>query len=407
MNKMVRRSAQLCLMDDFDEETINAKRDLYVEDENGNWKFNTAISHRMMSNNSVAYYSKPSIEELKRRFETIRHSAEGNFYNMETATARNDTCKVTNPCGEILLDSHQFCNLTTVNCMAFVENGYLDYDKLIEAQKLSARAGYRVATLELELPKWNLKQAQDRLTGVSLTGWFDMVNATNMSEQEQFLLAKDLRVAAREAVNSYAERLGLKPSKLVTAIKPEGTISQLPTVSSGLHFSHSPYYVRRVRINSHDPLVKVCEELGYPVFPEVGQEIESCRTKVIEFPVKAPEGRTKYTVSAIEQLKIYKLFMEWYVDHNASNTIVVREEEWDDVIQWVYDNWDSVVGITFISLDDSFYSLLPYEAITKAEYEDRLSKMKPFDHTLLSKYETHLDYDVEDDTCTTGLCPIR
>lgn len=404
---MVRRSAQLCLMDDFDEETINAKRDLYVEDENGNWNFNIDISHRMMSNNSVAYYSKPSLEELKRRFETIRHSAEGNFYNMETARKRNDSCKTTNPCGEILLDSHQFCNLTTVNCMAFVNDGKLDEFELLRAQQLSARAGYRVATLELELPKWNLKQSRDRLTGVSLTGWFDMVNAVGMTIEDQIELARKLREIARTTIDTYAERLGLNPSKLITAIKPEGTISQLPTVSSGLHFSHSPYYVRRVRINAHDPLVKVCEELEYPVFPEVGQDIETCRTKVVEFPVKAPEGKTKYTVSAIEQLEVYKMFMENYVDHNASNTISVKDDEWNGVIQWVYDNWDSVVGITFISLDDSFYSLLPYESITKEEYETRLSKMKKFDPTLLSKYETHEGYDVTDDSCTSGLCPIR
>lgn len=293
--------------------------------------------------------------------------------------------------------------------MAFVENGQLNYEKLLRAQELSARAGYRIATLELELPKWNEMQARDRLIGTSFTGWQDMVNSTGISIEEQKELARAMRKAAQDAANEYADSLGLNRPELVTSIKPEGTLSQLPTVSSGLHFSHSPYYIRRVRINSSDPLVKVCEELGYPIFPEVGQEMETARTKVIEFPVKAPDGKTKYNVSAIEQLEIYKLFMEEYVDHNASNTISVKNDEWDGVIEWVYNNWDSVIGITFMSLDDSFYSLLPYESITEEEYQERKSKMKPFVPSLIEKYEDRsVEEDLEGDpSCASGGCPIR
>jgi len=291
--------------------------------------------------------------------------------------------------------------------MAFVdENGKLDEKSLLRAQELSARVGYRIAMLELELPEWNKMQARDRLIGTSVTGWQDMVNATGMTIQEEKILAKKMRTVAQNAAYEYADALGSNRSELVTSIKPEGTLSQLPTVSSGLHFSHSPYYVRRIRINSADPLVKVCEELGYPMFPEVGQDWETCRTKVVEFPVKAPEGRTKYTVSAIEQLEIYKMFMEEYVDHNASNTVSVRDEEWDDVIKWVYNNWDSVIGITFISLDNSFYQLLPYESITEAEYNTRKAKMKPFNPELLLKYE-HREEEIIDDECASGSCPIR
>lgn len=95
----------------------------------------------------------------------------------------------------------------------------------------------------------------------------------------------------------------------MTTVKPEGTLSQLPTVSSGVHYSHSPFFIRRVRISSSDPLLKVCEELGYPVHPEVGQGPANPATKVVEFPVKSPMGKTKYDISAIERLENYKLFM--------------------------------------------------------------------------------------------------
>jgi hypothetical protein len=310
-----------------------------------------------------------------------------------------------------LLDSHSFCNLVTINCMAFVdENGKLNKEGILETQRLNARLSYRVTLPALELPKWNAVQVRDRLLGLSLTGWIDMVNATNMSTEEQRILLRELKSVAVESANEYADELGLNRSELVTCVKPEGTLSLLPTVSSGLHANHSEYYIRRIRINAQDPLLKACEELGYPIFPEVGQDIETCKTKVVEFPVKAPKGKTKYDITAIEQLEIYKMFMEEYVDHNASNTIsVLRDEEWNDIVDWVYDNWDTVIGITFISLDDSFYQLMPYESCTKEEYEERKSKLKPITNSVLSKYE-RFDYlvdDLEDDSCTNNVCAVR
>lgn len=93
----VRRSAEMCFVDETDDEALNAKRDLYTQDENGNWLVNTDIIHRMMSNNSVAYYKRPTLEELKKRFEIIKYSAEGNFYNVEAALKRKHNFKISNP----------------------------------------------------------------------------------------------------------------------------------------------------------------------------------------------------------------------------------------------------------------------------------------------------------------------
>lgn len=315
---------------------------------------------------------------------------------------------VVHNCGEILLDDRGMCNLTTVNVMAFVKDGELDLESLLGAQKLSARAGYRMTCVTLEKHKWDNVQQRDKLLGCSLTGWQDMVNATKMNIEQQAYVLRQLRDIATSSSSVYAKQIGGNVPLLVTTLKPEGTMSQLPTVSSGIHYSHSPYFLRRVRINAHDPLVKVCEELEYPIFPEVGQSEENCSTKVIEFPIRAPEGRTKYDVSAIEQLENYKLFMKNYVQHNASITVHVREHEWEEVEQWVWDNWDDVVAVSFISLDDSFYKLMPYESILKEELESRLSKMKPFNPSLLQKYEQReTELDIGDDGCESGICPIR
>lgn len=93
----VRRSAEMCFVDEDDQETVNAKRDLYIQDDRGQWVANQEILHRAMSNNSVAYYKKPTFESLHKRFDVIRYSAEGNFYNMEAAKKRKSNVKISNP----------------------------------------------------------------------------------------------------------------------------------------------------------------------------------------------------------------------------------------------------------------------------------------------------------------------
>lgn len=403
----VRRSSEIMLIDEDDQECIDAKANLYQEI-NGEWYIDKSISHRQMSNNSIFYFKKPEREKLHWQIEKMRYSGEPAWINQEAMNRRSSSPrKGVNPCGEVLLDDKGMCNLTTINVLAFVKDGVLDKEALLNAQRLSVRSAYRMTCVEMELPKWNDVLQRDKLLGCSLTGWQDMVNATGLSIDEQRRLLHHLRETAHKEAKVYSREIGQNEPILVTTVKPEGTLSQLPTVSSGVHFSHAPFYVRRVRISASDPLVKVCEELGYPVFPEVGQEWETCQTKVVEFPVKAPSGRTKKEVSAIEQLEIYKMFMEEYVDHNCSITVHVRDDEWDAAEQWIWDNWDNQVGITFIPLEDAFYQLMPYEEISEKEYNDRKSKMRPFIPSLISAYESETEVEILSEECHTGLCPVR
>ena len=351
-----------------------------------------------------AYYGKNptviSINILEKQKVYDFSEPETNWGIVENVVAHN--------CAEILLDSCGLCNLTTVNVFAFVIDGILDIEALLEAQRLSARSGYRMTCVELELPKWDAVQKRDRLTGCSLTGWQDMVNATRMTKIEEAELLRKLRKVAHDTINTYAQELGLPVSLLITTVKPEGTLSKIPGVSSGVHYSQAPWYIIRVRINAHDPLVKVCEELNYPIFPENGQDIETCTTKVIEFPVKSPIGKTKFDVSAIEQLEDYKMFMDNYVDHNASITVTVRDNEWNQVEDWIWNNWEDVVAVSFLSLSDSFYQLMPQEAITEGEYNKRVSEMKTFIPSLISKYElVETEFDIGNDGCESGVCPVR
>ena len=403
----VRRTSEVVLFNKDDQEILNAKNNLY-EQIDGKWIKNEVIDYREMSNNSIFYTSKPTREQLTWHVKQMRYSGEPGFMNAEAAAKRRPNLQGANPCMEVLLDRNQMCNLTTVNVLSFVNEGKLNKKGLFEAQRLSLRAGFRMTFLDLELDQWDIRQKRDRLVGCSLTGWQDMVNAAGMTKEEQSELRKKLRDIIHQEAKNYAGKLGVEPPLLMTTVKPEGTLSQLPTVSSGVHHSHSPYFIRRVRINSSDPLLKVCEELGYDIKPENGQTEENCRTKVISFPCSAPKGKTKNEVTAIEQLENYRSFQREYTDHNTSITVHVKNDEWEKVEEWLWNNWDEVVAVSFVSLDDSFYAQMPYEAITKKEYEKRLKEIIPFIPSLISKYEKEeVEIDVGDESCVNGVCPIR
>ncbi|MBH1941723.1 ribonucleoside-triphosphate reductase, adenosylcobalamin-dependent [Mobilitalea sibirica] len=403
----VRRSAMMVICDEEDEEVITAKRNIYrVVD--GNWIEDPEISHRKMSNNSVLYTHRPSLERIKEIINSIRINGEPGFINGTEAFRRKEAFQGCNPCGEILLQSKQCCNLTTNNLMAFVNGDTLDTDRLEEVLRLSTRVAIRMTLVDVELPEWNKVMQEDRIIGISLTGMMDMVNKTNMSFKELETLLKRLREVVHTEGKRYSEELGIEAPKLMTTIKPEGSLSTLPCVSSGIHFAHSNYYIRRIRISATDPLFKMIEQQGcYPIYNEIGQTDDNCSIKVIEFPIKAPEGRTKYEVSAIEQLELYKMSMMHWSDHNTSITVHVREHEWEEVAHWVYENFDYVVGITFLPLMEETYPLLPYEITTKEDYEHRIKQVKPIDYELLARFDDDEEHNIIDAECDTGVCPVR
>ncbi len=400
----VRRTAETAIISPDDDEVIEAKSDLTPD------KF-----HRFMSNNSIFFEEKPSFERLQHIFHTLRYTGEPGFVNAAEGKRRRPDFEGLNPCFEILLPRDSVCNLTTVNMLAFVKDGKLLKEELMAAERLSARACFRMTCIELELHEWNLTHQRDRLLGCSMTGWQDAMSALDYSREEQIELLKELRATIRAAADEYAAELGVNSSLLVTAVKPEGTLSLVAGgVSPGLHYSHSEYFIRRIRVNANDPLAKTAEALGWSVHPEVGQVEPDVRTKVIDFPCYSPVKRTKYDVSATEQLQTYYDFQKYYTEQNSSNTISVKDDEWDEVCRNVYEHWDEMLACSFLSLSDHHYELAPYESITKEEYEVMVATMEDFNPNLLNFYEKATgnkgkEYEILDDReeCAAGVCPLK
>lgn len=405
----VRRTAEIAIIDPNDEECVHAKDNI-----------EPGMEHRYMSNNSIYQEEKPNREKIHELFNSIRTSGEPGIINVAEAKRRRSDFAGVNPCAEVLLPPNAVCNLTTVNMVAFVnENGDVDWDGLELAFLLSARAGYRMTCVDLELDGWNEAHHRDRLTGCSMTGWQDFVAKVRPDVLKRAGgkagVLKWLRTAVHEAGEEIAQELQTPVPLLMTALKPEGSLSLVANgVSPGVHWQHSPYFIRRIRVNAHDPLALTAKELGWQIHPEVGQEMETATTIVIDFPVKSPATVTKADVSAVEQLEEYLLFQKHYTDMNTSNTITVKPDEWEEVEDFVYNHWDDMLGVTFLELNSTYYPLLPYEECTKEEYEELKSKMKEFDPDLLNEKELSTrnmgkEFEILDDreSCASGVCPIR
>jgi hypothetical protein len=200
-----------------------------------------------------------------------------------------------------------------------------------------------------------------------------------------------LQILQYEAVKTnaeFAQRLQIPASAAVTCVKPSGNSAQLFNCSSGLHPRYAQHYIRRLRIGAYTPIAKLLKDAGVPWFPEVGQSADAATVLVFEFPVAAPAGApTRHDLSAIQQLDNWLDWKDHYTEHNPSVTIYVNDEEWPAVGAWVYENFDSIGGLSFLPKDGGMYELAPYEEISAEEYSKRTAALPAIDFSRLSEYE--------------------
>ena len=239
--------------------------------------------------------------------------------------------------------------------------------------------------------------------GVSITGQWD---SEEVRKPETLRTLRDEAIAANA---TYAARFGINPATAVTAIKPSGTVSQTLNTSSGIHPRHAQYYIRRIRISATDSLFKLLKDAGVPYHPEVGQSADTATTYVLDFPVRAPEGATvRDDLSALEQLEYWKNVKQNYTEHNPSATISVGENEWIEVVNWVYHHFDLIGGLSFLPRSEHVYQLAPYEAISEARYHELVAAFPTIDYARLYEYERVDETEQKRElACAGGTCEIE
>jgi ribonucleoside-diphosphate reductase alpha chain len=368
---------------------------------------------RTMANNSAVYEEKPSSTEFLKEWLALALSGTGErgIFNRgsllkQLPERRSKTFSKyvsyagTNPCGEIILRSKQFCNLS-----AIIVRPNDNETTLLRKIGIASLLGTYQATLT-NFPylsaEWKKNCEEESLLGVSFTGYYD-----NETVREPSVLRK-MRDKAVRVNKYYAKKFKIKQSTCVTCVKPSGNSSQLLGTASGMHPRYAKYYIRRVRINATDPLLKMLRDQGVPCHPEVGQDPEMAISYVLEFPAKSPDNAVlKDEIAAIDLLEEWKKIKQNFTEHNPSATIYVGEDEWLKVANWVYENWEIVGGLSFLSRSEHVYQLAPYEEIDKKTYNRLSKRLEGVNFSKLVLYER------EDNTtgakefaCVGGACDL-
>ena len=398
-----RRSAEIALFtygeDEWEEFSV-AKKDFWVEN-----------IQRAQSNNSLLFKSKPTLEQITGIFDLMVSSggSEPAFINGQTAIKRAPWFKGVNPCAEILLGNKSFCNLTEIDVGKFKG----DSSGLRRAMHLSARANYRQTCVNLSdgilQEGWHLNNAFLRLCGVGITG---IVRRPDLRDYDYI----ELNRTATSAAYGMADELGLPRPKNVTTVKPSGTLSKIMDTTEGLHLPLGKYIFNNVNFSKHDPLVPLCRAAGYKVidnpmdaeavlitFPVVWNDVPF--TKVVVDGVELEVNLE----TAITQLERYKMLMKSWCQQNVSATISYSPEEVPEIIEWLLENWDNYVGVSFLfradptkTAKDLGYLYLPQEVVSKATHDEYVARLQPIELDHGNSFD-----ELMDDECASGVCPVK
>jgi ribonucleoside-diphosphate reductase alpha chain len=385
----IRRAALISLFDLDDDEMLSCKF--------GAW-WETNPQRGRANNSAVVVRHKVKEKDFKQLWEKVEasHSGEPGIY------FTNDKEWGTNPCVEIALRPFQFCNLTEIN------------GSTINSQKqLNERAYYAsvLGTLQAAYTDfhylrdiWKRTTERDALVGVGITG-IGSAKLENLDLDEAAQHAK-------KANEIWAEKLNINPASRVTTVKPSGTSSLVLGTSSGIHAWHNDYYIRRMRIGKNEALYNYLAQTQ-PDFVE--DDIFKPNTQaVISIPQKSPEGailRTENVMDLLERVKRFNL--EWVKPghrkgentNNVSATISVKEDEWEKVGQWMWENKHNFNGLAVLPYDGGTYKQAPFEDISEEKYYEMEDNLNSIDLTQVVEEEDNTDLN-DQLACAGGNCEI-
>ncbi len=385
----IRRAAMISLFSADDDEMIACKAD--------NWWENNAQRGRA-NNSAVLMRHKITKEYFLNLWERVEASGSGEpgFY------FSNDKDWGTNPCCEIGLRPYQFCNLTEINA-----SNVTTQEDLEERAKAAAFIGTLQASytdFHYLRPVWQRTTEKDALLGVSMTGIGSGA-----------VLDLDLKKAAtvvKKENERVAKIIGINKAARTTCVKPAGTTSLVLGTSSGIHAWHADHYIRRIRVGKNEALYDYLHTNHKALVED--EYFRPHDTAVIGVPQRAPAGAIYRTESALHLLtRIKKITDEWVSTghrkgankHNVSATVSIRDSEWADVGEWMWENTDSFNGLSVLPYDGGSYKQAPFEDCSKETYEALVSSLKNVDLTLIKEKADDTDLSGEI-ACAGGACEI-
>ncbi len=385
----IRRAALISLFSADDNEMIAAKT--------GNW-WETNPQRGRANNSVVLLRHRITKEYFQDLWERVKESGSGEpgFY------FSNDKDWGTNPCCEIALRPYQFCNLTEVN-VSDVESQE-DLNARVKAAAFigTLQAGYSDFHYLRDI--WRRTTEKEALIGVSMTGIASgKVLDLDTTEASKVVKKENERVAKLIDINSAAR---------CTTVKPAGTTSLTFGTSSGIHAWHNDYYIRRLRVGKNEAIYTYLS-IYHPDMVE-DEYFRPHDTAVISVPQRAPEGAILRTESALQLLKrVAKISSEWVKPgtrkgqntHNVSATVSIKEAEWADVGEWMWENRDVYNGLSVLPHDGGTYKQAPFEDCSKETYEKLLDNLEKIDLTKVVEIDDNTNLTGEL-ACAGGACEI-
>ena len=287
---------------------------------------------------------------------------------------------------------------------------------------------------QFQEPRYQYSRELDPIVGVSFTGLFDFfVHAFGVDwlrwweagrpETPQGLAFKhreaeyltSWKEIVQRVVWDYCDRHNLKRPNRCTTVQPSGTKSLLTGASPGWHPPKAQRFIRRITCRKNDPVALACLDYGYSIIPSQSDKDEQGNLlddpfdpRVSEWLVEIPvavswadlPGADVIDISkfnAIAQMDFYMQVQKFYVTHNTSATIELREHEVEALGTRIWEAIQNDEGYMSAALlarfdDHQTFPRLPFEPISKQEYEQMLqavaSRRKTDDfYAVLSRYD--------------------
>ncbi|MFX1306645.1 MAG: ATP cone domain-containing protein [Promethearchaeota archaeon] len=383
----VRRSAEIALGDPGDLDFVLCKQDEEA-----------LYSHRWASNNSIF-----AVKGLDYSFIANQIAVNGepgvfwlenarNFGRMgDPPDFKDKKAAGVNPCGEQTLESFELCCLVET-----FPSRHDTYEEFQETLKYAYLYSKSVTLVNTHWQETNAVMLKNRRMGISQTGIIEAF--VKHGRRKMLEWCSRAYNYLKELDEQYSGWLCIPRSIKITTVKPSGTVSLLPGVPPGIHYPHSEYYIRRIRLSKNSDLIEHVRNAGY----KIEDDLYSPNTVVVEFPIHEKYfDRSKNDVSIWEQAENAAAYQKYWSDNQVSITITFKDKEANQIKHVLECYEDKLKSVSFLPIKEHGYKQAPYEEITKERYEEIISNLKPFN------LDETKDRAIGEKFCDSDRCEVR